>query len=58
MERLCGGKEERKQGTSVNSDTNFFRVTFMSNDIYDGTGFKAEYDFRTFDGRYRYYSIG
>ncbi len=45
MSRFCGTKEEHVKKT-VNSDGNFFRVTFKSNDVYDATGFEAFYQFR------------
>ncbi|ESO09929.1 hypothetical protein HELRODRAFT_73048, partial [Helobdella robusta] len=49
MGRLC----DVKDGLSryVHSDGDFFRVTFKSNYIYDGTGFKALYQFKKSDGR-------
>lgn len=42
MARLCG------EGSyySVQSDGSFFRVTFTSNDIFDGTGFMGRYEFK------------
>ena len=49
MSRFCGTKEEHAK-KSVNSDGNFFRVTFKSNDIYDATGFEAFYQFRKIEG--------
>ena len=51
MNRFCGTKEESKKKT-VNSDGNFFRVTFKSNDVYDATGFEAFYQFRKYVGKY------
>ena len=51
MNRFCGTKEESKKKT-VNSDGNFFRVTFKSNDVYDATGFEAFYQFRKYVGTY------
>ena len=51
MSRFCGTKEESKKKT-VNSDGNFFRVTFKSNDVYDATGFEAFYQFRKYVGKY------
>jgi len=42
MARLCGAGSFH----SVLSDGTFFRVTFVSNDIFDGTGFRGRYEFR------------
>jgi len=50
MPRFCGTMANLRQKT-VSSDSNFFRVTFHSNDIYDSTGFKATYQFRRVDGK-------
>lgn len=36
----------------MNSDRKFFRVTFKSNDRYDGTGFNASYVFMDDEGNY------
>ncbi|GFR75588.1 suppressor of lurcher protein 1 [Elysia marginata] len=41
MTRLCGGPHNRV----VWSDGPFFRVIFKSNELFDSTGFKAEYKF-------------
>ena len=49
MNRLCGAKAMTVKN-NVNSDGNFFRVTFKSNVIYDATGFEAFYQFRRVDG--------
>ncbi|KAH9421551.1 hypothetical protein DERP_008951, partial [Dermatophagoides pteronyssinus] len=40
--RHCGLKHPK----SIESDGDFFRVTFKSNGRFDGTGFKASYEFR------------
>ncbi|KAH9520595.1 hypothetical protein DERF_004297 [Dermatophagoides farinae] len=40
--RHCGLKHPK----SIESDGDFFRVTFKSNGRFDGTGFKANYEFR------------
>ena len=42
MPRLCGAGSYY----FVQSDAGFFRVTFKSNDIFDGTGFVGQYEFR------------
>jgi len=41
--RLCG---DALVVTTFRSDSSFYHVTFYSNDIFDQTGFLAEYDFR------------
>ena len=38
--RMCGTLSDRR---TAQSDGNFFRVTFVSNDVYDATGFQAKY---------------
>ncbi|RWS30170.1 suppressor of lurcher protein 1-like protein [Leptotrombidium deliense] len=43
--RHCGLKKPR----TIDSDGDFFRVTFKSNDRFDGTGFEAFYQFRSPD---------
>ncbi|XP_076358820.1 suppressor of lurcher protein 1-like [Tachypleus tridentatus] len=40
--RHCGSKKPKV----IESDGDFFRVTFVSNDKFDGTGFEAFYQFR------------
>ena len=50
MSRYCGTKEETSKKV-VQSDNNFFRVTFKSNDVYDALGFEAFYQFRKYEGR-------
>jgi len=52
MSRICGTKEQQSTKRSVNSDSNFFRVTFRSNEQYDATGFDAFYQFRKVEGKY------
>lgn len=42
MPRSCGVKKP----TKISSDGEFFRITFKSNDKFDGTGFEAFYQFR------------
>lgn len=42
MPRLCGAGSSY----SILSDGTFFRVTFVSNDIFDGTGFSGRYEFQ------------
>ena len=55
MDRFCGTKEQNSQKkNAVNSDGNFFRVTFKSNDVYDATGFEAFYQFRKHEGGMSY----
>jgi len=49
MSRLCGSKEDLAK-KEVSSDSNFFRVTFKSNDAFDSTGFEAFYQFRRVEG--------
>lgn len=46
--RHCGQQKE----FDVESDRKFFRVTFKSNDRYDGTGFNASYVFVDEEGNY------
>lgn len=46
--RHCGQLKE----FDVGSDRKFFRVTFKSNDRYDGTGFNATYVFVDEEGNY------
>ena len=41
LPRYCG----QLQGLKLESDGAFFRVTFKSNDRFDGTGFLANYQF-------------
>ncbi|KAI1286689.1 Suppressor of lurcher protein 1 [Halotydeus destructor] len=43
--RHCGIKRPK----TIESDGDFFRVTFKSNDRFDGTGFEAFYQFRSPD---------
>ncbi|ESO13111.1 hypothetical protein HELRODRAFT_188109 [Helobdella robusta] len=45
MDRLCGTDVVSKR-KEISSDGNFFRVTFKSDDVYDGEGFEAAYQFR------------
>ena len=40
---MCG---MNRKNITENSDGNFFRVTFRSNDVYDATGFKGLYEFK------------
>lgn len=47
--RYCGQMKE----FHVESDRNFFKVTFRSNDRLDGTGFKAIYQFLEATDEYR-----
>ena len=49
MARFCGTTDTLPK-KSVTSDSNFFRVTFHSNHIWDSTGFKASYQFRRLKG--------
>jgi len=49
MPRYCGTSGNLPRRT-VSSDSNFFRVTFHSNHVYDSTGFAANYQFRTVEG--------
>jgi len=42
MPKLCG----KGSYYSVQSDGSFFRVTFKTNDIFDGTGFTGRYEFK------------
>ena len=52
MGRGCGNMIYNYFSTRyVNSDGNFFRVTFKSNEFYDATGFTAFYRFRKYVGR-------
>ncbi|RWS05139.1 Suppressor of lurcher protein 1-like protein, partial [Dinothrombium tinctorium] len=44
--RHCGMKKPK----TIESDGDFFRVTFKSNDRFDGTGFEAFYQFRSPEG--------
>jgi hypothetical protein len=47
--RFCGQKKE----FHVESERNFFKVTFRSNDRLDGTGFKAIYQFLEITDEYQ-----
>ncbi|KAG6439656.1 hypothetical protein O3G_MSEX000961 [Manduca sexta] len=47
--RYCGQMKE----FHVESERNFFKVTFRSNDRLDGTGFKAIYQFLEITDEYR-----
>lgn len=47
--RYCGQMKE----FHVESDRNFFKVTFRSNDRLDGTGFKAIYQFLEATDKYQ-----
>ena len=51
MRRKCGKKSSNVRNF-VESDGNFFRVTFKSNDAYDATGFEAFYQFRKYEGSF------
>jgi len=51
MRRKCGKKSSNVRNF-VESDGNFFRVTFKSNDAYDATGFEAFYQFRKYEGQF------
>ena len=51
MRRMCGTKSSNIRN-DVESDGNFFRVTFMSNDAFDATGFEAFYQFRKYEGTF------
>ena len=44
--RHCGLKKPR----TIESDGNYFRVTFKANDRFDGTGFEAFFQFRNPEG--------
>ena len=46
MPRLCGTGVPLR---TFRSDASFFRVSFHSNDVYDGHGFQATYQFRDAD---------
>lgn len=46
--RHCGNMKPNK----IESDSDFFRVAFRSNDKFDGTGFEAFYQFRGVHGRF------
>ncbi len=46
LSRHCG----LKQPKTVDSEGDFYRVTFKSNDRFDGTGFEAFYQFRSQEG--------
>lgn len=45
MPRYCGAIKNIPSKTVI-SDSNFFRVSFHSDNVYDSTGFKAIYQFR------------
>ncbi|XP_064617690.1 suppressor of lurcher protein 1-like isoform X2 [Liolophura sinensis] len=47
MRRYCGSSVDRLSKKQISSDGEFFRVTFQSNEVFDGTGFKATYRFIT-----------
>ena len=49
---LCGTVNDKKKKHVADSDGNFFRVTFHSNDVYDATGFKAVYEFKDKEGQF------
>ena len=60
MYRSCGTMSMNHpdpQMKTVNSDGNFFRVTFKSNDVYDATGFEGFYQFRKYIGKCGYQDI-
>lgn len=48
--RLCG---ENVAPVAFRSESNFYRVTFRSNEIWDQTGFTADYEFRSASGANR-----
>ena len=48
--RHCGVKKPKV----FESDGDFFRVTFKSNDKFDGTGFEAQYHFKPFIGKHKF----
>ena len=41
--RYCGG--QRPKRGAIASESNYFRMQFHSNEIFDGTGFYARYQF-------------
>lgn len=41
--RYCG--RQRPLKTAISSESNYFRMQFHTNDIFDGTGFYAHYQF-------------
>ncbi|XP_014674113.1 PREDICTED: suppressor of lurcher protein 1-like [Priapulus caudatus] len=43
--RLCGNQRPHEEKECIVSKSNFFRLTLVSNAIYDSTGFSAHYDF-------------
>lgn len=45
--RHCGSKKP----VNIESDGDFFRITFKSNDRFDDTGFKAYYEFKKPEGQ-------
>lgn len=45
LKRICGQKEDGIK--DLVSKGNFFRVSFISNDVFDSTGFKAIYQFKS-----------
>lgn len=51
MDRKCSAKKPAKP---IVSDGNFFRVTFKSNDRFDGTGFEAYYHFND-NGEFKFF---
>ena len=56
-EHLCGQVTDKKKKKIADSDGNFFRVTFHSDEVYDATGFKAVYEFRDKEGQFLIFSI-
>lgn len=49
MYRHCGNKKP----SNVESDGDYFRITFKSNDKLDATGFEAFYQFKKPEGEKR-----
>lgn len=49
--RHCGLKKPK----IIESDGDFFRVTFKSNDRFDGTGFQAQYQFKSPVGQFHFH---
>ena len=54
---MCGTVTDKKKKKIADSDGNFFRVTFHSDEVYDATGFKAVYEFRDKEGQFLIFSI-
>lgn len=53
MPRHCGTLKPKH----IESDSDYFRITFKSNEKFDGVGFEAQYQFKKQEGMYLKYNV-